>query len=122
MTIELAFASHAFERLFGILDPVLMLVAIRREQLHDLEGSVRGGPVKGTCDVTDRLPHHEFMRFQHTDTPSNATGSPYLRQTALRPEFSLTCCFIAPFAPDGGKKSGFLGVQGYSFILKYLEC
>ena len=44
MTIELAFFRHALERLFGILDPILVLVAIQRKQLDDLVSAAGGGP------------------------------------------------------------------------------
>jgi len=53
--IELTFFRHTFERLAGALDPVLMLVTFRRQQLDDLERSACAEPAEGAGCVTDVL-------------------------------------------------------------------
>src|SRR5262249_28332806 len=43
VAVELAFLGHPFERLAGALDAILIIVAVRRQQLHHLIASVRPG-------------------------------------------------------------------------------
>ena len=44
LEFELTFLGDAFERLAGILDPVLIIVAVGRQQPDDLVAAARAGP------------------------------------------------------------------------------
>jgi hypothetical protein len=58
--IELAFLSDPFIRLVGTFDPILELVALRRQQLCYLIGPLRTASTKMGY-VTDRLSNFESM-------------------------------------------------------------
>jgi hypothetical protein len=58
--IELAFLSDPFIRLVGTFDPILELVALRRQQLCYLIGTLRTASTK-VGYVTDRLSNFESM-------------------------------------------------------------
>jgi hypothetical protein len=58
--IELAFLSDPFIRLVGTFDPILELVALGRQQLCYLIGTLRTASTK-MGNVTDRLSNFESM-------------------------------------------------------------
>ena len=61
--IELAFFRHTLERLTGAFDPILMLVAFRRQQFDDLERAARAEPAKWAGCVADILTDRIFVDF-----------------------------------------------------------
>ena len=62
--VELALLSHALESLAGILDAILIVVAIRGQQPDDLVAAVGAGTGQRAGRVADRLPDLKFVRVQ----------------------------------------------------------
>ena len=75
LAIELAFFRHALEGLAGALDPILMFIAFRRQQLHDLERAARAETAKWTGCVADVLTDRIFVNFQQRSLPSHADST-----------------------------------------------
>ena len=63
LAIELAFFRHPLERLAGALDPILMLIAFRRQKLDDLERSARAETAKRAGRVADVLTDRISVNF-----------------------------------------------------------
>src|SRR3984957_20828367 len=64
IVFELAFFCHALKRFAGIFDPILIIIAIGRQQLDDLVGTARARTANRTGRVQHGLADPEFMRSQ----------------------------------------------------------
>jgi len=64
IVFELAFFCHALKCFAGIFDPILIIVAIGRQQLDHLVGAARAGTANRTGRVQNRLADPEFVRPQ----------------------------------------------------------
>ena len=62
IVFELAFFCHALKCFAGIFDPILIIIAIGRQQLDHLVGAARARTAYRTRCVQDRLADPEFMR------------------------------------------------------------
>src|SRR5262245_25823240 len=91
--VELALLGDAFERLPGTLDAVLIVLAVRRQQLDDLVTAVGGNASHGAGGEVDGLPDREFVRLQ---SYSPVLANPRLR----RPETIYECSFIEGILAD----------------------
>ena len=76
LAIELAFFRDSLERLAGALDPILMLIAFRRQKFHDLEGPARTKTAKRAGRVADILTDRIFVNLQHSSLPVTPTQHP----------------------------------------------
>jgi hypothetical protein len=63
LAVELAFFRHPFKRLAGALDPILMLIAFRRQKLDDFEGATRTETAERAGCVADVLADRIFVNF-----------------------------------------------------------
>ena len=64
IVFELAFFCHALKCFAGIFDPILIIVAIGRQQLDHLVGAARARTANRTGRVQHGLADPEFMRSQ----------------------------------------------------------
>jgi hypothetical protein len=62
--VKLTFLDDAFVRLAGALDAILAIVALGREQLHDLEDAAHATATIGTGREMDRLTDLELVFAQ----------------------------------------------------------
>ena len=61
--IELAFFRHTLEGLARAFDPILMFIAFRRQQFHDLEGTARAEPAEWAGGVAYVLTNRISVSF-----------------------------------------------------------
>jgi hypothetical protein len=66
IAVELTFLSDAFERFFGALDAVLVVIAIGGKQLHHSIAAIAGHMTDRPGRKVDRMADLELMLFQHT--------------------------------------------------------
>src|SRR5665213_2217502 len=62
--VELTFLGHALEGFAGTLDPVLVVVAFRRQQLHDGIAADGGGAAEGRRSEINRLSDVVLVRLE----------------------------------------------------------
>jgi len=62
--IELAFLGDTLMWFVRALDAILLVVAFRREQLHDLEGAGDADPTHRAPAELDALAHLEVVHFR----------------------------------------------------------
>lgn len=83
--VKLAFLGDALKCLALILDPVLVLVAIRGKKFYNLESFARADPAEWPGDIANRLADRVFMDLQHTTLHCPHAG--YARKFKDRAEF-----------------------------------
>jgi hypothetical protein len=66
IAVELTFLGHAFERFFGALDAVLVVIAIRGKQFDHPIAAVAGHMPDRPGREVDGMTDLELMLFQHT--------------------------------------------------------
>src|SRR5690606_10708065 len=64
LLVELTFLGHALESLTGILDPILVLIALRRQQFYNLERTAGTEPAKRAGGVANVLADRIFAHGQ----------------------------------------------------------
>ena len=73
VAIQLAFLGDALERLARALNPILLLIAFGRKQLHDLERPTGAKTAERTGRVSDILPDGILVSFQQRTPPVTNT-------------------------------------------------
>ena len=82
---ELAFPGHALERLVGVLDAVLVVGAVRREQPHDLIGAVGSHMADRAGGEVDSLADIKLVFFQRSSPELERRTDLPLCKAALSP-------------------------------------
>src|SRR5262245_1317536 len=106
MVFELAFAGDAFEGLFRIFDPILVISAIRGQQLHHLIGAVGHHVADRAGREVDDFTDLKLVLFQRGSPGTPTTWLRSWRATAPDPGGT-----IAAHYRDCLKKSVFSGAR-----------
>lgn len=83
LSIELALLRDPLECLAGSFDPVLMLIAFQRQQLHNFEGAGGAETTERTRCVTDVLANRIFVNFKQRTLPSTRRNRPTLASKSM---------------------------------------
>jgi hypothetical protein len=82
--VELTLFGDAFKRLARVLDAVLIIVAIGRQQFDHFVASAGGGPPNGARGEVDGLSHLKPVIIPHATLPIPNNAPPFFNRTSFR--------------------------------------